>query len=216
MEFYVTDTGIGIPKDRQHAIFERFVQADIEDRMAYQGAGLGLAITKAYVEMLGGKIWVESDVGQGSTFHFSLPCPKTVGGGGEALKQSEPMTTYDIRKLNILVVEEVEVSELLMLKNKKQFSRTLNTARTGLEAIKLLQENPDIELIMMDIRLLIMDGLEAAREIREFNTGVVILAQTAYALAGDCENALEAGCNDYITKPLNSEKLKELIKKCFQ
>ena len=225
LQFYVKDTGIGIPKDRQEAIFERFIQADIEDRMAYQGAGLGLAITKAYVEMLGGKIWVESDPdnsdnyteeGKGSTFYFTLPYnnDQVKEIVNNELANSEKNNV--VRKLKILIAEDDEVSEMLIDNYIKIFSKEILNARTGVEAVEVCRENPDTDLILMDIRMPDMDGLEATREIRKFNRDVVIIAQTAFGLTGDKEKALESGCNDYIAKPIKKLELQSLIIKHFE
>ena len=215
-EFFVKDTGIGIPKDRQLAIFDRFVQADIADTKAYQGAGLGLSISKAYIEMLGGKIWVESEEGKGSVFYFSVPNyakpeEKTVDPDNisdEAIK---------IKKLKILIVEDDAVSELfLSILLKAHNNNEVLKAHSGDEAITLCRNNPDIDLVMMDIKMSVMDGHETASEIRKFNTEVIIIAQTAFSLAGDREKALAAGCNDYISKPIQKDVLRRLIEKYFK
>ncbi len=214
IEFYVKDTGIGIPKDRQEAIFERFIQADIADKMARQGAGLGLAITKAYIEKLGGKIWVESNEGKGSTFYFTLPYnPEPAS---EVDRQPEPSEKNEtVRKLKILIAEDDEASEILISINIKEFSKEIIKVRTGSGAVESCRNNPDIDLILMDIQMPDLNGYEATREIREFNEEVIIIAQTAYALTGDKEKALEAGCNDYIAKPVNKDDLYALIQKYF-
>jgi PAS domain S-box-containing protein len=215
LRFYVKDTGIGIPKDRQDAIFERFIQSDIADKMARQGAGLGLSITKAYVEMLGGKIWVQSEAGIGSAFFFTLPYH------AEAVKESldQQLETSGkpdtIRKLNILIAEDDEASEMLIDLIVKIFGNEILKARTGTEAVESCRQNPDIDLVLMDIRMPEMGGYEATRQIREFNKDVVIIAQTAYGLAGDKEKSIEAGCNDYIAKPIVKGELHALIKKYF-
>jgi signal transduction histidine kinase len=215
LEFYVKDTGIGIPKDRQEAIFERFIQADISNKMAHQGAGLGLSITKAYVEMLGGKIWVESEEGVGSIFYFTLPYnPDPVK---EAVIQqiaSSEKADYT-KKLKILIAEDDEVSEMLIDISVKLFSKEIIKARTGVEAVEKCRENPDIDLILMDIRMPEMEGYEATRQIRQFNKEVVIVAQTAYGLTGDRAKAIKAGCNDYISKPINKDELLSIIRQYF-
>ena len=215
LEFYVKDTGIGIPKDRKEGIFERFIQADISDKMARQGAGLGLSISKAYVEMLGGKIWVESDEGIGSTFYFTLPY------NAEPVKETidrklEPSGKNEtVRKLKILIAEDDEVSEMLLDKTIKMFGKEILKARTGVETVEICRDNPDIELILMDIQMPIINGYEATKQIREFNTEVIIIAQTAYGLSGDMEKSLKAGCNDYIAKPINKMELQMMIQKYF-
>ncbi|MBV5314044.1 MAG: response regulator [Prolixibacteraceae bacterium] len=216
LQFYVKDTGIGIPADRQSAIFERFVQADVSDRMARQGAGLGLAITKSYVEMLGGKIWVESQEGVGSTFHFTLPynaepVTETIN---QQLATSGKIDT--IRNLKILIAEDDEISEKLVEIAVKILSREIVKVRTGVEAVLACIENPDIDLILMDIRMPEMGGFDATRQIREFNKEVVIIAQTAYGQSDEREKAIAAGCNDYIAKPIKKEELLALMQKYFK
>ena len=215
LEFYVKDTGIGIPNDRHGAIFERFIQADIPGEWAQQGAGLGLSITKAYVEMLGGKIRVASQVSVGSTFYFTLPY-NAVPINEPVVQQIVPSENNDlIRKLKILIAEDDKVSEMLIDKTLKTFGKEIIKARTGVEAIEACKKNPDIDLVMMDIRMPDMGGYDATRQIRKFNKEVVIIAQTAHGLYGDREKAIEAGCNDYIAKPINKAELLLLIQKYF-
>lgn len=215
LEFFIRDTGIGIPKDRQHAIFDRFVQADIEDKEAREGAGLGLAISKAYVEMLGGEIWVESEEGKGSTFYFTLPYNSEPKKETTDLQPASSDKTDTIRELKILVAEDDEVSEMLIDSYIKMFGKEILKARTGVEAVEACRDNPDIDLILMDIRMPVMGGYEATRQIREFNQEVIIIAQTAYGLTGDRGKSLEAGCNDYIAKPINKTELQAMIQKHF-
>jgi len=215
-EFYVKDTGKGIPEDRQQAIFERFIQADIHDREALQGSGLGLAISKSYIEMLGGKIWLKSKEGKGTTFYFSIPESQVLS-DNENLKVSDPVTAplIQAKKLKILIAEDDQVSAMLIELMVKKYSSEILTAKTGKEAIAICKANPDIDLILMDIRMPKLDGYEATKIIRTFNTSVIIIAQTAFALSGDNEKAIMAGCNDYVSKPVDINKLKEIIKKYF-
>ncbi|SEQ64723.1 PAS domain S-box-containing protein [Flavobacterium frigoris] len=217
IEFYVKDTGIGIPKDRQQAIFERFIQADIANKMALQGAGLGLSISKAYVEMLGGEIWLESQEGKGTVFYFTLPfkADKSI----EISNNREivsPVEVPSFKKLKIVLAEDDEVSEKLISKVIKDFGKEIIYTRNGIEALEACRNNPDVDLILMDIQMPIMDGYEATREIRKFNKEVIIIAQTAYALAGDMEKAVDSDCNDYISKPIKIQELKQLIVKHFK
>ena len=214
-EFYVRDTGTGIPKDKLEAIFERFVQADTEDRKARQGAGLGLTITKSYVEMLGGKIWVESEPGTGSAFFFTLPSGIELPPEQGVTHRTMAERTSHLRKLKILIAEDDEASEMLMDLIVKSFSKEILKVRTGSQAVEKCHENPDIDLVLMDIQMPEMNGYEAAKKIRTFNKDVIIIAQTAYALAGDRDKALEAGCNDYIPKPVKQSFLLELLQKYF-
>ncbi|MBC8321677.1 MAG: PAS domain S-box protein [Bacteroidetes bacterium] len=212
LEFFVKDTGIGIPKNRQDAIFDLFVQSDIEDKDVYEGNGLGLSISKAYVEILGGKIWVESEVGVGSQFYFTIPYitdKKEITESKEEKVEVKPK--HQVKKLKILIAEDEEISDTLLTLVLKDVSNEILHAQTGLETIEIIRNNPNIDLILMDIKMPIVSGYEATRQIRKFNKDVKIIAQTAYALSGDHEKALEAGCDDYITKPIDNELLMEKI-----
>jgi hypothetical protein len=213
LHFFVKDTGIGIPKDRHEAIFERFIQADIFDQQAYQGAGLGLSISKAYVEMLEGSISVESEEGKGTTFYFSLPYiipqEKTV------IKKDKQEGEMKAKSLKILIVEDDEASEILITNAVKNIAREILKVKTGRDTIETCLKHRDIDLILLDIQIPVMNGYEAAMEIRKFNKDVIIIAQTAYALTGDRDKALLAGCNDYISKPINKVTLNALIQEYF-
>jgi PAS domain S-box-containing protein len=215
LQFYVKDSGIGIAKERQAAVFERFIQADIEDKMAHQGAGLGLAITKNYVEKLGGKIWVESEKNVGSAFYFTLPYNTNPKSELYVTSRETDSGNSVISKLKILIAEDDEVSEMLLDETLSQFSNETLKAKTGLEAVKICRKYDDIDLVLMDLRMPEMGGFDAVKEIRSFNKNVVIIAQTAYGLEGDRERSLLAGCNDYIPKPIKKSELYELINKYF-
>ncbi len=216
LEFFVTDQGIGIPAHRHDAVFERFIQADIADRNAYQGAGLGLAIAKSYVEMLGGKIRLESEEGKGSSFYFTLPY-NIVFNNKEILEETaSAIADKDtVRKLKVLIVEDDAPSSRLISIFLKKVSDSILFAKTGVEAIEKCRNNPDIDLVLMDIQLPEMNGYVATSKIRDFNKKVVIIAQTAFGLLGDREKALEAGCDDYISKPIAFDSLKKMIEKHF-
>jgi hypothetical protein len=216
LRFYVKDTGIGIPKDRQDAVFERFIQADIANKMAKQGAGLGLSITKAYVEMLGGQIRVESEEGVGSTFYFTLPYHAETN--QMQAKSPDLLTNVEknqVKNLKVLIVEDDDLSAKLISILIRKFSNEMMRVVSGTDAVESCRNHPDTDLILMDIQLPEMSGYEAAQKIREFNTQVVIIAQTAFGLSGDREKAIEAGCNDYISKPINKDEFQALILKYF-
>jgi hypothetical protein len=216
LEFYVKDTGIGIPTERLQAIFERFIKADILDKDAHQGSGLGLAITKAYVEMLGGEIRVESEEGIGSTFYFTLPLNGQVQKrtGKEENGNQEEKTSHT-KGLNIVIAEDDETSALYLKTILQTVSGKIIFTKKGNETVEACRNNPGIDLVLMDIQMPDMSGYEATRRIREFNRDVVIIAQTAFALAGDSEKAIDAGCNDYISKPIKKGTLMEKIQKYF-
>jgi PAS domain S-box-containing protein len=217
LEFYVKDTGIGIRQEQQEFIFERFRQGSDSLVRNYEGAGLGLSISKAYVEMLGGKIRVDSEPGKGSVFYFTIPynsdkMPETVIEN----KVNSDFKEHQIKSLKILIAEDDEASGILITNIVKAYCKTELKVKTGVEAVEACQANPDIDLILMDIKMPEMDGYEAARQIRQFNKDVIIIAQTAFALTGDKERALQAGCNDYISKPIDGNLLMEIIQKHFK
>jgi len=156
----VKDTGIGIPKNRQEAIFDRFVQADIEDKAVYEGAGLGLSITKAFVEMLGGKIWLESVVNQGTCFYFTIPYKPVNGLNKESIihKKASQIKAVTNKDLKILIVEDESVSDLYLTAILQGVTGNLFHAKTGQEAIKIFSNNRDINIILMDIKMPGMNG----------------------------------------------------------
>jgi PAS domain S-box-containing protein len=217
LEFFVKDTGTGIPYKLQEIIFERFRQGNDSLNRNYEGTGLGLSISKAYVELLGGKIKVESEPGKGSVFYFTIPYNSEAESNTIHTKVvSAHSEVQQIKCLKILIAEDDEASAILLTEAVKIFCKGSLRARTGREAVETCRSNSDIDLVLMDIKMPEMDGYEAARQIRQFNKNVIIIAQTAFALTGDKEKALEAGCNDYISKPVNSRLLKVLIQKYFK
>jgi signal transduction histidine kinase/CheY-like chemotaxis protein len=217
LEFYVKDSGIGISAEKQSAVFDRFVQADIDDKMAKQGSGLGLTITKAYVEMLGGKIWLQSAPEKGTTVYFTLPYNKeehlvspTVT--GTKADDAEP----ELPMLNILIVDDDETSACLITHILSKYSNKTEVVTDGLSAVETCKNDKSIDLILMDFQLPVMDGYEATRKIREFNKEIIIIGQTAFGFADDREKAINAGCNNYISKPMNRKLLIEMIFSYFK
>jgi PAS domain S-box-containing protein len=217
LKFTIKDTGIGIPENRKEAIFNRFEQADISDTRALQGSGLGLSIAKAYAEMLGGAIGVESTEGIGSTFWFTLPDAQLKENPPAkeqaSVQRNSPESFQPMKKPKILVAEDDEDCYTYLATLLSESTYELIHTTTGTETVELCRTQPDIDCILMDIKMPIMDGYEATRQIRKFNKEVVIIAQTAYALMGDREKALEAGCNDYLTKPVNKHRLVTIFSK---
>jgi hypothetical protein len=216
LEFFVKDTGVGISKEYNNIVFERFRQASEGYARNFEGAGLGLSISKAYIEMLGGKIWVESQLGKGSTFFFTIPYNNL----HEEIKIENHVETESeetqIKDLKILIAEDDELSERLFNIAVKTYSKEVINVHNGLEAVEACRNNPDIDLILMDILMPVMNGYDAVRRIRQFNKNVVIIAQTAFAMVGDREKSLDAGCNEYITKPISNQLLAKLIKNHFK
>lgn len=216
MEFFVKDTGNGIPIENLEVIFDRFVRVGNDEKVFNEGAGLGLSITKAYVDMLGGKIWVESEEGVGSQFYFTIPLEteKIIIDEYEEVRSGEKAKAHinpEISGLKILIVEDDEAADELLSILVNDIGKKIIHTKSGRKAVDLCCANPDLDLILMDINMPEMNGYEATRQIREFNKEVIIIAQTAYALAGDNEKSIEAGCNAYISKPIIKDELMSLI-----
>jgi len=217
-EFFVRDTGIGIPLERQTAIFNRFEQADIQDKKAYQGSGLGLAIAKSYVEMLGGRIWFESELNSGTTFYFSIP-EEDSNKKFESVDYitKKPQISMNLKqKIKILIAEDDEFSYEHFSIILEDIASDIIWAKSGTEAVELFRENKDIDLVLMDIKMPEMNGLDATRQIKQIDNRVTVIGQSAYAMAHDAKNAAEAGCDDYISKPIIKSNLMEKIQNFFE
>ena len=215
LEFFVKDTGIGIPNDQQKIVFERFRQVNETLTRNDEGAGLGLSISKAYVELLGGKIWLESVEGKGSTFYFSLPYNGQTEENSEVMDNQLETDKNQIPELKILIAEDNELSKILISLAVEVYGNNVLTVNNGIEAIASCRNNPDLDLVLMDIQMPGLDGYEATRQIRSFNKDVIIIAQTANILLGERAKVMAAGCNDYISKPFNKSLLRNLIEKYF-
>ncbi|NOY50554.1 MAG: PAS domain S-box protein [Chlorobi bacterium] len=215
-EFYITDEGKGIPIERQEAIFEPFVQADTKEVKAHEGSGLGLSIAKAYVEMLDGHIRLSSKENIGTQVYFTIPIEANKHGKTGGYQGLGATSNQLAKKLKILIAEDDPVSFDFLSVVIEDISKDVLWAKDGKEAVRLALENKDIDLILMDIKMPLMDGLEATRAIRKFNGTIKIIAQTAFALSGDDIKALSAGCDAYITKPTSKSKLLETINKMFR
>ncbi len=207
IEFWVKDTGPGIPVTHQKTIFDRFRQVEDTPFREEEGSGLGLAISKAFIEALGGKIWVDSNVNEGSTFYFTLPYKPAKKAGHHKNNQ------YNIdiqQKVKILIAEDDSTSKLYLQELFIDEPIELIYAVNGSEAVaKFETERPD--LILMDIKMPVMNGLDATKQIRERDPHIPIIAQTAYASGSSRQEAIKAGCNDFISKPIDSNKIKRLI-----
>jgi len=211
IEFYVKDTGVGITADKKEVIFDRFRQGSEKLNRNYEGAGLGLAICKAYIQMLKGEIWLESELNSGSTFYFTIPLLFPEDKEAPIIDEEEEVVEeveveLERKNMNILIVEDDENSAnyLKMILAEKNY---LLFATNGIEAIDVCKRNKDIDLILMDLKLPVLNGFRATKEIRKFNKDVVIIAQTAFAFESDKEKALKNGCNDFITKPITESNL---------
>jgi len=211
MVFYIKDTGIGIAKNQQEKIFERFTKvADIKTKH-FRGTGLGLSIALKLAQLLNGEITVESELNVGSIFYLSFPLAKVLSPVAEVEKKPKDESLAFLSGKIILIVEDVEYNyrylEIILSRNQDV---KILWAKNGLEAIELCRKNPDISIVLMDIQLPEMNGFDATRIIKSENKNIPVIAQTAYATHSDFEAAIDAGCVDILVKPINK---KELLKK---
>lgn len=210
LTFYVEDTGTGIPEQEQESVFERFVKLN----SFVQGTGLGLAISKSIVEQMGGRIGLNSEPGKGSCFWFTHPYIRTRSVSAVASDAEMRQPGVSEGKMPVVLVAEDTDSNFLLvsliLKNKKGYE--VLRAHNGAEAVRMCREfAPDV--VLMDMKMPVMDGLEATRQIREAGSSVPIIAVTAYAYDSDRAKALDVGCDDYIAKPLTGDVLKKKLRK---
>lgn len=211
LEFYVKDTGVGIPADQTEIIFEQFRQGSISLTRAYEGAGLGLSISKAFVEMLGGTIWVETKLGQGSVFYFRIPYNKQSQKPVHIEEGKESTPTSNV--ITILIAED-DVNSLMFLRTLLELDGLkILEAANGQEAVEAVKDHPEISLVLIDMKMPIMNGFEATRLIKQIRPKLPVIAQTAYAFAKDQDEALQAGCDDYISKPIKKQALMDKINK---
>jgi len=210
-EFWVRDTGIGIPLDKQKSIFDHFVQADSSYSSGFEGSGLGLSISKGYVKLLHGKISIDSDLNKGTTFYVQIP-NKVSDSTMPINKTKEQFSKQPTQsKFNILVAEDDEISFSFLKIALEDIYNKIVHAKDGLEAVRLAKANSDIDIILMDVRMPNLDGIEATKEIRKFNKDVIIIAQTAHVQESYRTEIKEAGCDHYISKPIDKQKLINLI-----
>jgi len=211
LEFYVKDTGIGIEPEMQNIIFERFRQVNMSATRDYEGAGLGLSISKAFVEKFGGKIWVKSELGKGSTFLFNIPCNTKIFKLAET--SSEIRIGHKLNNVNILIAENDFVCMKLLKEMLESENVNLFFANNGKEALEILETAPEIQIVLMDLKMPVMNGFEATQLIKKINPGLPVIAQSAYAFSYDQEKAKKAGCDEVICKPINRELLLSMISK---
>jgi len=213
IEFFVSDTGIGIPNNKIRLIFDRFGQVNQTDSLQPTGTGLGLPISKSLVNLMGGEMWVESELGEGCTFYFTLPL--VVEDAVEDTRVLISNKTYNWSSKKILVAEDEELNWFFVKEMLRQTGAIVHRARNGHEVVELTRDmSPDA--ILMDIKMPEMNGIEAARLIRAFNEEVPIIAQTAFVMAEEKEESLLAGCNHFVTKPLDRTTIMELIDSYFK
>ncbi|MDO8897621.1 MAG: response regulator, partial [Bacteroidales bacterium] len=210
VQFFVKDSGIGIQRDKQHLVFQRFGQIDNTAKRNHEGTGLGLSITKQLVELLGGKIWFDSEFSKGTTFYFTLP----VSRGTQVFRgENKPFidASFNWSEKLFLIVDDVEANFLFYKAILKHTGALLLWAKNGVEAVKICRNNNSVNLVLMDLQMPQLSGFDATKQIKAFKPHLPIIAQTAFSDIEGRREALSAGCDDYITKPVNQAELISLI-----
>lgn len=203
VHFFVSDTGIGISLENQVLIFDSFIQEDGKTTRRYEGSGLGLSIAQELVNLLEGKIWLKSEKGKGSTFYFSLPYRKPEPQDAQTIITSQKLK----ERQTILIAEDDEINFFYFKTLLSHDKVEILHAEDGIEAVELCKENPEIELVLMDLKMVDMDGFEATRQIKSFRPELPVIAITAYSETEDKRKALLAGCDEFLTKPVKKEFL---------
>ncbi|NOY36191.1 MAG: response regulator [Chlorobi bacterium] len=211
--FSVSDTGTGIPEEDQKNIFRRFIKFNYKG-LNTEGSGIGLSIVEKIIRMLNGRIWFHSKWGEGTTFFFALPLPAEERSTDVLTERSGESTTEEAKpgKL-ILVVEDDPASIILISKLLQPLHYKIHLVKDGQAAVDFVKSHPQIDLILMDLKLPHMNGYSATQIIKKMHPEIPVIAQTAFAMPGDREKALKAGCDEYITKPINTRKLLDMITK---
>jgi CheY-like chemotaxis protein len=213
LHFIVTDTGIGIPADKQKMIFESFVQADGSMTRRYGGTGLGLAICSQLVQLMDGRIWVDSEIGVGSSFHFTVRL-RTEPDIEVERKPRELGIKKASRSLRILLAEDNEINQQVATEFLRMRGHNVSMACNGMEALTALSKEL-FDVVLMDVQMPVMDGIKATAAIREKEktTGrhIPIIAMTGYAMKGDRQRCLDAGMDGYVCKPIRSQELYEIV-----
>ena len=210
LQFFIEDTGIGIPVDFHDKVFERFLKVGIDDQRLYEGVGLGLAICKGNIDLLKGRIWMESEPGKGSKFFFTIPY-KPIYEEEPAMLKNPDIST--LNNLTILVAEDDDINYLYIKEILRGSGAEILHALNGREAVEMCQKNDRIGIVLIDIKMPVMNGYEAIKKIREFRPNLPIIAQTAFALSNEMLKAFNAGSNDYISKPFTKEQLLAIVSK---
>ena len=211
LKFFIEDTGIGIPSDSHDKIFERFLKVGSDNERLYEGVGLGLAICKGNIDLLDGKIWMDSKPGKGSKFLFTIPYKPVYE--EEPVKGKNKDLVRTLNNLTILVAEDDDVNFLYIKEIFKGTGAEILHAINGREAVEMCEKNDRIGIILIDIKMPVMNGYEAIKKIREFRPSLPIIAQTAFALSNEMLRAFNAGSNDYISKPFTREQLLSIVSK---
>ena len=209
-QFYVKDSGIGIPESKINQVFDRFRQVDEERTRKFGGTGLGLAISKNLVKLLKGDIWVNSIEMKGTTFYFTIPVEQSSYIHHKITRPKQIVhnsDTINLMGLKILIVEDEEINAMFLEELLKPTDAQINVAKDGMEAVEYIKSNPDVDLVLMDIKMPRMNGYDATRKIKQLKPSLPVIAQTAFAMEEEKRKCLDAGCDDYISKPIDRNLL---------
>ena len=216
IQFYVSDTGKGIPQNKFNKIFDRFYQVEHNENRLYEGTGLGLSICKAYVELLGGQIWLTSNVGEGTTFYFTIP----FNGVNISLKSNTNFITEELSAITlnktILIAEDDDNNYRLLCEILKSPGYKIIRAKNGIEALEIVKSAPEIDLILMDIKMPVLDGFEATRKIKDTHPDIPLIALTSYTSESDKKIASNIGFADFISKPYSRKILIDALNRILK
>ncbi len=210
---FIKDSGCGIPKDKIDLVFGKFRQADESSTRKHGGLGLGLSLSKEIAGLLGGRLWLTSDQGEGTSVFLALPYKGNARIVNVDFTNKQEYEIPDLTGITVLIAEDVDNNFYVLDRFLSRTYATVLRARNGLEAVDMCRGENKIDLVLMDIQMPIINGYEASREILKIRPGIPIIAQTAYSIDFDEHNALEAGCVAYMVKPLNMQEVYALIRK---
>jgi CheY-like chemotaxis protein len=213
VNFFVKDTGVGIKEENLDHLFDRFYKVEDDPKKLYRGTGIGLFLVKKFVELLGGTVDVQSVYGQGSQFSFTIPAPDLNIVKKEKTAIAPGLERKTLKDSVFLIIEDDKVSSFFLDKVMKSENVKTFRASDGEEGLKIFKANPEINLVLLDLKLPGMSGFEVLKELRKINNKVPVIAQTALAMIGDRKKCLDAGFDEYIAKPLNANILMSKIGK---
>lgn len=207
LEFYIKDTGIGIPAEKHDEIFKRFYQVEMDSDRRFSGSGLGLSISQAYVQLLGGKIWLISEPDKGSEFYFTIPYKRSAFKKSDGFTEKKKQIVETESPKTLLIAEDEDLNFLLLEKLLSGANVRIIRAVNGQEAVEVCKSNPEIDLVLMDLKMPVVNGYDATKQIREYFPDLPVLVQTAYVNDADRNKVFECGCTDVICKPIEQEML---------
>jgi CheY-like chemotaxis protein len=216
LRFYVRDTGVGIRAEHQQLVFERFRKLEDDNLQLHRGTGLGLAISYQLVHLLGGTMWLESEYGKGSTFFFTIPLMKGSAGFSTVMRKKTEEIMPDFGYQVILVAEDDDSNFNYLDKILKNARIRVLRAVNGKEVIDLVIKHLDVKVVLMDIKMPVMDGIEALHALRKSGNTIPVIAQTAYALSDEVVKLKKEGFDEYISKPIKRQELYSILVRYLQ